>query len=80
MELQALTTFFMWCTIINGGLLALSAAFCVLAPNFVYDLHGKWFPMARETFNGVLYALIGFYKILFIVFCAVPYVALLIIG
>ncbi len=80
MDLQTLTTFFMWCTIINGGMLILWAAFCVFAPDLVYRTQSKWFPIPRETFNVVIYSFLGLFKIVFLVFNVVPYVALLIVG
>ena len=39
----------------------------------------KWFPIPRETFNVAIYSLLGFYKIVILVFNLVPYVALLIV-
>ena len=80
MDIQTLTTFFMWCTIINGGILILWGVFCMFATDLVYRIHSKWFPIPRETFNVVVYSLLGVFKIFFFVFNAVPYVALLIIG
>lgn len=80
MEIETVKDFFMWCTIINVALLALSFLFCAGAGNWVYRKHTKWFPMPRETFNVALYAFLGTYKMMFIMFSLVPYVALLIIG
>lgn len=80
MDIQMLTRFFMWCTIVNVGLFALAFLFLAFASDFVYRMHGKWFPMPRETFNLVLYAYLGVYKILILVFNVVPWVALVIIG
>jgi len=77
MDIQILTKFFMWCTIINGDLLVLSAIMCILVPDFIYRMHSKLFPMPRETFNVVIYSFLGLFKILFLVFNVVPYVALL---
>ena len=56
MELQTLTAFFMWCTIINGGLLVLWTAFCMFAPDLVYRTQTTFFPLPRETFNVLIYA------------------------
>lgn len=80
MDLQVLTAFFMWCSIVNGGFLILWVAFCVAAPNLVYRTQSKWFPIPRETFNVVIYSFLGAFKILFLVFNLVPYVALLIVA
>ena len=80
MDIQTLTTFFMWCTIINGALLVYWTIMCIFAPNVVYRMQNKWFPIPRETFNVVIYSFLGLFKIFFLVFNVVPYVALLIIG
>ena len=80
MDLQTLTSFFMWCTIIDGGILILWTVFSVLAPDLVYRTQSKWFPIPRETFNVVIYSFLGLFKIVFLVFNVVPYVALLIVG
>jgi hypothetical protein len=80
MDIQALTRFFMWCTIVNGALLLFWAAMCLLASDLVYRTQHKWFPIPRETFNVVMYSFLGMFKIVFLVFNVVPYVALLIVG
>ena len=80
MNIQTLTTFFMWCTIINGAMLVLSTTMCILAPDLVYRMQSKLFPIPRETFNVVIYSFIGLFKIFVLVFNVVPYVALLIVG
>jgi len=56
------------------------AAFCMFAPDLVYRTQSKWFPIPRETFNVVIYSFLGLFKIVFLVFNVVPYVALLIVG
>jgi hypothetical protein len=80
MDVQMLTRFFMWCTILNMGLLVLSFLILAFAGDFVYKIHGKWFPMPRETFNVVLYSFLGMYKIIVFVFNVIPWAALAIIG
>jgi hypothetical protein len=80
MDLQILTTFFMWCAIIDGALLTLWITMFMLAPDLVYRTQNKWFPLPRETFNVVFYSFLGLFKIVFLVFNVVPYVALLIVG
>jgi len=80
MDIQTLTTFFMWCTIINGGIFILWAVFFVFATDFVYRIQSKLFPIPRETYNVVIYSFLGLFKIIFLVFNVVPCVALLIVG
>jgi len=80
MDLQVLTLFFLWCTIFNGGILIFWTGFFLFAPDLVYRTQKVWFPIPRETFNVVIYALIGFFKVVFIVFSLVPYLALSMLG
>lgn len=80
MDMQTLTAFFMWCTIINGGLLIFSTLVMMIMPDFVYRVQSRWFPVSRQTFDVVIYCFLGLFKVLFIVFNIAPYVALLIIS
>ena len=80
MDIQTLTTFFMWCTIINGAMFVLWATICMFAPDLVYRTQSKFFPIPRETFNVIIYSFLGLFKIFVLLFNVVPYVALLIIG
>lgn len=79
MDIQTLTTFFMWCIIINGALFFSATTILMLSPNLVYRVQSKWFPIPRETFNVVIYSFLGLFKVIFLVFNVVPYVALLIV-
>ena len=79
MDIGALITVFMWCTIINGSLLILWTVFTAFAPDLVYRTQSMWFPIPRETYNVVMYAFLGVYKIVFLVFNLIPYVALQIV-
>jgi len=80
MDIQTLTSFFMWCTVINVGLMLLAVLIIVSIPDFVYRMHSRWIGISRETFNAVMYSTIAFYKTIFIFFNLVPWVVLSIIG
>lgn len=79
MGIQTLIAFFMWCTIINGTLLLFWIIIYLAAPDLVYRTQSKWFPIPRETFDVVFYSFLGLFKIVFLFFNVVPYVALLIV-
>jgi hypothetical protein len=79
MDIQTLTAFFMWCAVMNGGLLVLWTIVLIVAPDLVYRTQSKWFPIPRETFNVVIYSFLGLFKLVFLVFNVVPYVVLMII-
>ncbi|MCK4564870.1 MAG: hypothetical protein KAU94_09375 [Verrucomicrobia bacterium] len=76
MDMALLKEFFMWCTIINFGLFMWSAIMCILAKGFIYRVHGKMFGLSQDTVNAMIYGFLGFYKIVFIVFVLVPWIAL----
>ena len=80
MDITTFRAFFMWCTILNAALILLSFVFFVFASDFIYRMHSRWFTFSRETFNVVFYSFLGFYKIIFLAFNLIPYIALLIIG
>lgn len=80
MDIQTLTSFFMWCTIINIGFLLFLALVYLLIPNLTYRLQSRFIPISRETFDIVFYSFIGVFKVLVLVFFAIPWIVLLIIG
>jgi hypothetical protein len=80
MDIRTLTTFFMWCTILNVALLLFSSLMCICAGDWVYQIHSKLFSISKETFNVAIYSFLALYKLLVIVFILIPYIALLIIG
>ena len=80
MDSQTLTTFFMWCTIMNGGLLVLWSILCLSAPDLVYRTQSRWFPIPRKSIDVAIYAFLGLFKVFFLVFNLVPYLALLIVA
>ena len=80
MDIRMLTGFFMWCTIINGALLVLWTGMCITAPDLVYRTQSKWFPIPRATYDVIMYAFLGLFKIIWLVFNVIPYFALLIVA
>lgn len=79
MDIAILTDFFKWCTIINGALLAFWSLMQMLAPDLLYRTQSRWFPIPRDTFDVLYYAFLGLYKILFLLFNAVPLAALMLL-
>lgn len=79
MNITAVKKFFMWCTIINIGLLLLSSFICISLGDFCYKMNSRWFPITRETFDIAIFSFIALYKLFIWVFNIVPYLALLII-
>ena len=79
MDIELLTEFFMWCTIIGGGLLVFSSLLCMALKNVIGKMHGKFFGLAPEAVKPIVYGYIGLFKILWLVFAVIPWIALLIV-
>ena len=45
-----------WCMIINLGLLLWWFLIVVLAHDFVYQMHSRWFKLSVEKFDSIHYA------------------------
>jgi len=80
MEILMLKEFFMWMTFINLGIFSLAAIFCMVLKNFIVRFHGRLFGLSPEAIKAALYGYLGVYKIVFLVFVFVPWLALLIMS
>ncbi len=80
MDIRTIQTFFMWCTVINAVLLVLTGLTLTFAGDRVYRIQSRWYPISRDAFNVVIYSFMGLFKMFFITFSLVPYIALLIMG
>jgi hypothetical protein len=80
MELETIRAFFAWCSVINIGLLLWWALFLLLAHDWTYRLHSKWFRISVEQFDTIHYAGMAFFKLSILLLNLAPYFALRIIG
>jgi hypothetical protein len=67
---------FLWCAVINCGVLLVWFLFFILARDLMHRLHGRWFQLSRQQFDIIPYAGMGIFKLGIILFNLVPYVAL----
>lgn len=65
-----------WCSLIYIIFLSVWALFFIIGRDWLFGLHSKWFDIPVEKFNAIHYALMGFFKIILIVFFLVPYLVL----
>ena len=79
MTLETLKELFMWMTLIHFGLFIWITVMCIVAKGFIQRVHGKLFGLAPETIKAFLYGYLGAYKIAFIFFALIPWIALTII-
>lgn len=80
MNIEIIAEFFFWCSVINGSLLLLWTGLMMFAPDLVYRTQFRWFPISQESFGEVMYRFIGLFKLLFLVFNLVPWLALKLMG
>lgn len=80
MDIITLRVFFFWCTVINGIVLLIPFLACIVAKDWAYLIHSRIFGVSRETFNTVIYSFIQLYKIFWMIFNFVPWLALLIMA
>lgn len=67
---------FLWnCIVINFIILILLSPI-VFFSDAVYQIHSQWFKASNEEFVTYLYYVIAFYKLMWIFFNIVPYIAL----
>lgn len=71
-----LLQFLGWCSLIYIIFFSIWMLFFIIGRDWLYNLHGKWFPMPIEKFNAIHYVFMGFFKIILIVFFLVPYLVL----
>ncbi len=79
MNVETLTAFLGWCTLLNFGLLLYWALFIIFAHDWTYRMHSRWFKLSPEKFDSLHYSLMGFFKMGVIIFNLVPYLALRIV-
>lgn len=80
MTLETTRAFLAWCTTIDLGLLLVWFLAFTLAHDQMYRLHGKWFKLSEEHFDAIHYLCMALFKVAFLLFNLVPYLALRIVG
>ena len=80
MSIQDLTEFFKWWTIISGCVYVFSVVMILLFREMAFRMHAKMFGITREAFNIAVYSYVALFKLVFIVFNLIPYLALELIG
>ena len=76
MDINIVISFFAWSSIINIGLLTLSALLLMVIGEKVSILHGKLFKINPGKVRETYFYYLGNYKIAIIVFNIVPYFTL----
>ena len=80
MTLELVRDMLAWCSVINIALLLVWFIAFMVAHDWMYRLHSKWFRLSAEKFDAIHYKGMAMYKIGIWLFNLAPYFALRIIG
>ena len=75
-NMQTITTFLGWCTVINLGLYIFTAIMLTILKKPIKNLHSKLFGISAEKLDEVYFNYLGNFKLAIIILNIVPYVAL----
>ena len=76
MTIEMLRKFLAWCTVLNMGLLVFWWLLFMVARDWIYTTHSKWFKLSAERFDAIHYLGMAVVKILIFIFNLVPYLVL----
>ena len=76
MTIEMLRKFLAWCTVLNMGLLVFWWLLFMVARDWIYRTHGRWFKLSAERFDAIHYGGMAVVKILIFIFNLVPYLVL----
>ena len=74
--LDAVAGVLLRCFVLAFCLLLFSFVFYLLAADWAYSMHSRWFDISRHEFTLMYYYLMGFMKIASFLFFLIPYIAI----
>ena len=77
MNIDQLTEFFKWMTIVSISLLLFSTLAIIFIRDFYSQMHNKLFGVSKENIDIIAYSYLGILKVLILIFIVTPYIALL---
>lgn len=79
MAIDQLESFLILCAGINYAILIVWFGVFVMAHDWVYRMHSRWFKLSVERFDALNYLGVAVYKIGIMLFVVVPLIALLVL-
>ena len=76
MSINGIRDILLWCLGINYGILIIWFGVFLIAHDWLYQLHARWFKLPVESFDAIHYAGMATYKIGILLFNLVPLLAL----
>ena len=78
--MEEITRIVAWMTLINLVLLVSWLLMFIIAHDWIYILHRRWFTISVERFDAIHYSGMALFKSLFTLFNLAPYIALRIVA
>ena len=76
MTTYAIRNLLLWCVGLNYLVLIIWFGLFIVAHDWMYRLHSRWFEISVESFDSIHYAGMAVYKIGILLFVLVPFLAL----
>lgn len=76
MDIKSIRAALLWSALINYGVLMVWFLVFIVAHDWMYLLHGRWFRLSIEQFDMVHYTGMAIYKIGILLFNLVPWITL----
>jgi uncharacterized protein DUF6868 len=76
MTIEIVRRALLWCAVINYGILLVWFLFFMLAHDWMYLSHSRWFHLSVEQFDVLHYAGMSIFKLGILLLNLVPYIAL----
>lgn len=80
MSVELTRSFFLWCAVVNYGILLVWFLVFVFAHDGIQRIHGRWFHLSGNQFDALHYAGMAIFKIGIILLNLVPFVVLCVLG
>lgn len=79
-NLQIITEFLGWCTVINYAVLLFSTIMIMVVGDWAKAIHSKLFKISKEQLDPIYFNFLGNYKLAIFIFNLAPWLALKIIA
>ena len=76
MSIEIVRKALLWCALINYGILLAWFLVFILAHDWMYLFHSRWFRLSVEQFDMLHYGAMAIFKVGIILLNLVPYIAL----
>lgn len=76
MSIDMVRKVLLWCAVINYGILLAWFLFFILAHDWLYLFHSRWFHLSVEQFDMLHYAGMSVFKLGILLLNVVPWIAL----